>query len=97
MLSGVPLFPEQASSLASEVDDLYFFVTAVTAFFALLVVVLVVILAIKDRDPTGEKVAASIHGSIALELGWTIIPFLVAMVIFAWSATVFFHMVRAPD
>ncbi|MBI2827657.1 MAG: cytochrome c oxidase subunit II [Acidobacteria bacterium] len=97
MLSGIPLFPEQASTLAPKVDNLYFFVTAVTAFFALLVVVLVTIFAIKYRDRTGEKVGSPIHGSIPLEIGWTIIPFFVAMVIFAWSTIVFFHIVRAPD
>jgi hypothetical protein len=39
MLSGIPLFPEQASTLAPQVDSLYFFIVAVTSF-ALLVVVL---------------------------------------------------------
>jgi cytochrome c oxidase subunit 2 len=97
MLSGIPLFPEQASNFAPEVDNLYFFVTAVTAFVALLVVVLVIIFAVKYRDRTGEKVGAPIHGSVSLELAWTIIPFLVTMVIFAWATVVFFHMVRAPD
>ena len=97
MFEGIPLFPEQASSLAPEVDNLYFFVTAVTAFFALLVVVFVIIFAIKYRDRTGERVGSPITGSIALELGWTIIPFLVSMVIFAWATIVFFHLVRAPD
>ena len=37
MLSGIPLFPEQASTMASQVDNLYFFLIAVTAFFAILV------------------------------------------------------------
>ena len=97
MLSGIPLFPEQASNLAPEVDNLYFFVTAVTAFFALLVVVFVIYFAIKYRDPTGEKVRAPITGSILLELGWSIVPFLVSMVIFAWATIVFFHLIRAPD
>jgi cytochrome c oxidase subunit 2 len=97
MLSGIPLFPEQASSLAGEVDNLYFFVTAVTAFFALLVVVLVIIFAIKYRDPTGQRVGAPITGSIPLELGWSIVPFFVSMAIFAWATIVFFQLVRAPD
>ncbi|MDA1183813.1 MAG: cytochrome c oxidase subunit II [Acidobacteria bacterium] len=97
MLPGIPLFPEQASTLAPEVDNLYFFITAVTAFFALLVVVLVVVFAIKYRDKTGEKVGHPIHGSLPLEIGWSIIPFLVAMVIFVWATVVFFHIVRAPD
>jgi cytochrome c oxidase subunit 2 len=97
MLEGIPLFPEQASNLAPEVDNLYFFVTAVTAFFALLVVVLVIVFAVKYRDRTGEKVGSPITGSIPLELGWSIIPFFVSMAIFAWATIVFFHLVRAPD
>ena len=97
MFSGIPLFPEQASTLAPAVDNLYFFVTAVTAFFALLVVVLVIIFAIKYRDKTGEKVGAPIHGSIPLEIGWSIIPFVISMVMFAWATVVFFDIVRAPD
>src|SRR5687768_10664710 len=97
MLEGIPLFPEQASNLASEVDNLYFFVTAVTAFFALLVVFFVIVFAVKYRDRTGEKVGAPITGSIWLELGWSIVPFLVSMAIFAWATIVFFHLVRAPD
>lgn len=97
MLSGIPLFPEQASTIAPQVDNLYFFITAVTAFFALLVVVAVTVFAIKYRDRTGEKVGEPIHGSIPLEIGWSIIPFLISMVIFAWATVVFFQIVRAPD
>jgi len=97
MLSGMPLFPEQASNLAPEVDTLYFFITAVTAFVALLVVALVIVFAVKHRGRTGEEVGSPIHGSLPLEIGWTIIPFLVTMVIFAWATAVLFDMVRAPD
>jgi cytochrome c oxidase subunit 2 len=97
MLSGIPLFPEQASTLAGQVDNLYFFVLAITGFFALLVSVLVVIFAIKYRDKTGERIGAPITGSIPLELGWSIIPFFVSMAIFAWATIVFFQIVRPPD
>ena len=97
MLPGIPLFPEQASNLAPEVESLYFFVTAVTAFFALLVVVFIMYFAIKYRDLTGEKVGATIRSSILLELGWSIVPFFVSMVIFAWATMVFFHLILAPD
>ncbi len=97
MFPDIPLFPVQASTLAPEVDNLYFFILAVTAFFALIVAVLVAVFAIKYRDKTGDKVGAPIHGSLPLEIGWSLVPFLVAMVIFVWSTTVFFHIVRAPD
>ena len=97
MISGIPIFPAQASALASEVDNLYFGVLSITAFFALLVAVLIIVFAIKYRDETGTKVGAPITGSIPLELGWTILPFFIAMGIFVWATVVFFHLVRPPD
>jgi cytochrome c oxidase subunit II len=97
MLSGIPLFPEQASSIAPAVDNLYFFILGVTAFFALLVVVLVIYFGIKYRDDTGLKIGDPITGSIPLEIAWSLIPFFVAMAIFVWSTVVFFQLVRAPD
>jgi len=97
MLSGIPLFPTQASTLAPEIDNLYFGILAITAFFALVVVILVVFFAIKYRDETGDKVGAPITGSVPLELGWSLIPFIIAIGIFVWASIVFFHIVRAPD
>jgi cytochrome c oxidase subunit II len=97
MLSGFQLFPEQASTLAPEVDNLYLGVIAITAFFAIIVVVCVTYFAIKYRDHTGDRVGAPITGSVPLELGWSLIPFFVAIGIFIWASVVFFHIVRAPD
>src|SRR6185295_2189897 len=97
MGSDFPLFPVQASTLAPEVDNLYFFILGVTGFFALVVVVLVLYFAIKYRDDTGERVGAPITASLPLEIGWSIIPFFVAIAIFVWSTAVFFHIVRPPD
>lgn len=97
MFSGIPLFPEQASSMAPEVDNLYFFVLGVTAFFALAVVVAVIIFALKYRDRTGQQVGDPITGSIPLELIWSLVPFFVAMGMFVWATAVFFQLVRPPD
>jgi len=97
MLPAVPLFPPQASSIAPQVDNLYFFIVGVTAFFAVLVSALVMYFAIKYRDDSGLKVGADIHGSVALEIGWSLIPFVIAMAIFVWSSVVYFQVVRPPD
>jgi len=97
MFSGFSIFPEQASSLAAEVDNLYLGVITITAFFAIVVVVCVTYFAIKYRDHTGDKVGAPITGSVPLELGWSLIPFFIAIGIFVWASVVFFHIVRAPD
>ena len=96
MLSGIPLFPVQASTLASQVDNLYFFLLAVTSFFAILVVILVVFFAVKYRDDSGLKVGSPITGSVPLEIGWSLIPFVTSMVIFVYATVVYFNIVRPP-
>ena len=88
----ISFFPPQASTLAPEINNFYFGVVAITAFFALSVVIFVVYLAIKDRDDTGEKVGAPIHGLVPLELGWSLIPFVISIGIFVWASIVFFHL-----
>jgi cytochrome c oxidase subunit 2 len=96
MLSGIPMFPAQASTVAPDVDRLYFLILAVTAFFAVATVIAVAVFAIKYRDDSGLKVGAPIHGSIPLELGWSIIPFIIAMGIFVYATVVYFDIVRPP-
>ncbi len=97
MFSGFQLFPTQTSTLAPEIDHLFFGVLAITAFFALLVVVLVVYFALKYRDPTGDRIGAPVTASVLLEFGWSLIPFFIFIGIFVWASIVFFHIVRAPD
>ena len=46
MFTNFPLFPQQASTQAGQVDGLYFFLVAVSAFFSLLIATLVVIFAV---------------------------------------------------
>jgi cytochrome c oxidase subunit 2 len=96
MFTNFPFFPEQASAQAGQVDGIYFFLLSVTAFFSLLIATLVVVFAIKYRRRHRDQVGADIHGSLALELMWTIIPFFITMVMFAWGAKVFFDVYRPP-
>ena len=97
MWSGTPLFPEQASTMATRVDSLYFFLLGLTAFFSLLIAGLIVYYAVKFRRRTPDSIGARIHGGLMLELTWTVIPFFITMGIFVWGASVFFAMSRPPD
>jgi cytochrome c oxidase subunit 2 len=90
------LFPTQGSTLAGRVDNLYFFMLAVTVFFSVLVGALVVILAVKYRRRRADEVGANIHGSTALEVIWTAIPLLIAMVMFVWGTSVYFALAKPP-
>ena len=96
MSTPFPLFPPNASSVATEMDLLYLFILAVSAFFAVLVTALVVFFTIKYRRTHPDEVGADIHGSIALELGWTFIPFVLAMAMFVWGADLFFRLAKPP-
>ena len=96
MFTNFPFFPQQASEQAATIDALYFFLVAVTAFFAALIAILVAVFATKFHRQYDHQVGETIHGSLALEMLWTIIPLGITMVMFLWGAQVFFHMTRAP-
>jgi cytochrome c oxidase subunit 2 len=91
-----PLFPPSASTVATEMDALYFFIVAVCTFFAVLVTLLVVYFTLRYKRTHPDEVGADIHGSLVLELTWTFIPFVLAMVMFGWGAKVFFDLARPP-
>jgi cytochrome c oxidase subunit 2 len=92
-----PLFPTQASTVAAQVDGLFFFLVAVSLFFATLIAGLIVVFMVRYRRRPGGDHAPDVHGSLALEAGWTLVPFGIAMVIFAWSASLFATIRRSPD
>ena len=96
MFKNFPFFPQQASVQAIQVDAIYFFMLAVTAFFSLLIAGLIVVFVVKYRRRDDDEVGVAIHGSLALELLWTIIPLFIVMVMFVWGAEIFFDMYRPP-
>jgi cytochrome c oxidase subunit 2 len=93
---GIPLFPEQASTFARDVDALYLFIVAVSAFFALAVSIAVVVFGVVYRRRHDGEVGARIEGNLPLELTWSIIPTMISMVMFGWGASTFFHMRTPP-
>ncbi|MFQ5737674.1 MAG: cytochrome c oxidase subunit II [Acidobacteriota bacterium] len=97
MDSKFPLLPEQASTLAGQVDDLYFFLIAVSLFFSVLIFGLVAYFAIKYRRRSELEMPRPIIGSVKLELFWTVIPLVIAMGIFVWGTTVYYRLNRPPS
>ena len=94
MFAQVHLFPEQASSQAAPVDNLFFFILAVTTAAALAIAVLLISFAVRYRAK-GQQ-TPRIRGSLKLETWWTVLPFLVFLVMFGWGAQVFFMQVQPP-
>jgi cytochrome c oxidase subunit 2 len=95
-MGGIPLFPESASSFATEVDALYLFIVAISAFFTLGISVAIVIFAFRYRRRHAHEVGAHIEGSLPLELAWSVIPTIIAMAMFVWGAKLYYEMRRPP-
>jgi cytochrome c oxidase subunit II len=96
MLNGLPLFPASASTMAARVDSLFFFLLGVTGFITLLIFVLIVSFSIKYRRRAPNEIGAPIGGSMRLEIYWSVIPLIIAMVMFAWGARLYMAMRRPP-
>jgi cytochrome c oxidase subunit 2 len=97
MSPSMPLLPESASSFAGEVDALFWFIVAVTVFFTVGISIAILYFAIRYRRRSDEDRPRDIHGSVALELTWTLIPLGIVAVMFVWGAKVYFTMNRPPD
>ncbi len=93
----VPLFPEQASTAAWQVDALYFYLIVVSLAFTIPIVVAVFFFAIKYREKEKFATPEEIHGSMVLETVWSIIPFVISITIFLGGAIVFFNQYTPPD
>jgi cytochrome c oxidase subunit 2 len=93
----LPIFPERASTVAGGVDSLYLFLLAVAAFFTILIFSLVFFFALRYRRRAEGERGKPIHGSLGLELFWTIVPFCLTMVMFGWGAALYFRNSRAPQ
>ncbi len=96
-LFDMPIFPEAASTIAGEVDALYFFALAVSAFFSLLIAVVIFYFFMKYRRREAREVGISSHGSMLLEVTWSVIPLIIVMFLFAWGAKVFMDIRTVPD
>ena len=94
--SPLPFFPEQASNFAGNVDDLFSFILLTSLFFSVLVTLLTIFAAFKYKRKHPGEVGAEDHGNLALEIGWTIIPLILALFMFAWGAVVYVNYRTAP-
>jgi len=95
LLSFLPL-PEQASETAPTIDFLTLLFTVLTLFFSAIVFAAIGYFAIKYRRGSNADRSNPIAGSLKLELTWTIIPLLMALAMFTYSASVYFHVVHPP-
>ncbi len=89
--------PSQASSVASEVDTVFFVIYWISAFFFAIIVGLMVLFAVRyRRRREGESVAKTAHHSVALEVTWTAIPVIVSAILFVVGFKGYMNLVTPP-
>jgi len=91
------LFPVQASTFAPDVDHLLYFLLAVAVFFSLTIFCAIFYFAIRYRRRSENELPRAIHGGMALEILWSVIPLGLTMVMFTWGASIYFNESRPPD
>jgi cytochrome c oxidase subunit 2 len=95
---GLPrLFPVQASTFAPDVDHLLYFLLAVAVFFSLAIFCSIFYFAIRYRRRSENELPRAVHGGMALEILWSVIPFGLTMVMFTWGASIYFNESRPPN
>ena len=87
--------PDQASTIAPQIDALFYFLTAVTAFFTIGIFVAILYLGLKYRRRPGVK-PQHVETNTALEITWTAIPMAICLVMFGWAAKLFVQMLHSP-
>ena len=75
---------EPVSTFGAEIDSIYYLILVITAVIFVLVEVALIVFMIKYRHREGRRAEYS-HGHTTLEAVWTIVPFILVMVI-AWMS-----------
>src|ERR1035438_3503869 len=93
----LPLFPEQASTFAPEVDHLLYYLLVVAVFFTVVIFGAIFYFAVRARRRGDQELPHVAHTGMVLEVLWTVIPFGLTMVMFTWGANIFFNESRPPN
>ncbi len=95
-MNNFPIWPEQASTFATEVDNISFVLIGLTVFFTVAVMLALIFFAIRYRR--GAKVDRSnpVHTSHTLELAWSVPPLIIALGVFTWAVIPFASVYNPP-
>jgi cytochrome c oxidase subunit 2 len=86
----LPLVPDSASDLAPQIDALMLAETGFSVFFTLLIFVVVAYFAFKYKRKSEGDRPPHIHGSLILEIAWSLIPFIMILGFFVWGTHIYF-------
>lgn len=95
-LDQLPFIPPQASSSALAIDMVFWVITAICFGVLVGVTFFITLFTIRYRQGTRVNRVLPHHEGIALEMIWTLIPLVIMLGLFLYSAIVYFDTVRPP-
>ena len=96
MLAQLELLPPRASTMAAEVDYLFYFISLITGGVTVLVTLLLLYFCSAYRRRVEGEPTPRILGSIRLEMVWTISPLLIFLVFYGWGVKVYNTAMSPP-
>jgi cytochrome c oxidase subunit 2 len=91
------LLPEQASTYAAHYDLLWWAQIAFTIGMSMIVALVIFALLFRYRRRSEDETGEAIHGNTLLEIGWTAVPFGIAVILLVWSVSLFLNYARPPE
>jgi cytochrome c oxidase subunit 2 len=91
-----PLFPDQASTIASGVDGVFFLLVGLSLVFGIAVFFFIFFFAIKYRRGSNADRSGMVFESSKLEFTWSFVPLVLALAVFVIQAKAFFDLYRPP-
>lgn len=88
--------PESASTIASEVDGLFLFVTWVSTILFVGVIGAMIYFAYRYRRQDPDERPTPVHESKLLEISWIVVPTILVLLVFNWGFKSFIKMNVAP-
>ncbi|HEY0781556.1 MAG TPA: cytochrome c oxidase subunit II [Thermoanaerobaculia bacterium] len=92
----LPFFPQEASSVAGQVDLMFAVWVVISLFFTALIAVLILAFMVRYRRKSVDEVGASEKAGMWLEVTWSVIPLLIMLAMFAWGARVYYEVHVQP-
>jgi cytochrome c oxidase subunit 2 len=97
ILANLPFMPDQASSIAQEIDQLYLFTVLISTVASVLIVAAIVWFMVRYRRKRADEIGHRETAGDWLEITWTVIPTIVFLGLFFWGAKVYFDTYRIPE
>jgi cytochrome c oxidase subunit 2 len=97
MWQGLPIRPDQASTIAAGWDHLFYFLTGISIFFGVLIFGTLFYLAIRYRRRSPGEIPPPTKENLPVELTWTLVPSGLCVIMFLWATSLFIRNSRPPE